>query len=148
MVELLQAKPSTSLETGSEIGYELPGFEGLASLVIDQRRKLPTYSGNETGTTIDIDELLRSPRAVSAGWNRADWEPVTARASESVEGTALTHPSRRMEWATPRKRGRRISLREAWELAGRVFEEAEARRQKSREIEAREFFGSPDDEPK
>jgi len=145
MVELLQAKPSTSLGTGPGIGYEPLGFESLASLVIDQRRKLPAYSGSETGTTIDIDDLTRFARAVSAGWSRTDWEPVMARTFWLVEVTTLTHPSKCTEWASPTKPGRRISLREAWEQAGRVFEEAEARRQKSREIEAREFFGSPND---
>lgn len=146
MLELFQTRAITSLETGLGIGYEVPGIESLASLVFDQRRKAADYSGDETGVTVDTQNMLALAVAASSGWKRTDWETVMPCPYLEPDVTTGTFRPKRMEWASPRKPGRRVSLREAWEQVGRMFEEAEARRQKSREIEAREFFGSPDDE--
>jgi hypothetical protein len=146
MLELLQATPITSLETESGIGYEVPGIESLASLVLDQRRKVQDYSGDETGATVDAQNIMALAGAASSGWRRTDWEAEMLRPYVELDVTTWTFRSKRMGWGRPARLGRKVSLREAWEQVGRMFEEAEARRQKSREIEAREFFGLPDDE--
>jgi hypothetical protein len=148
MVGLAQAEPDTLLETGHGSRSRIPDFEGLASVVMDIRKERRGYSDDETGWTLEIDGLSGIVPAVLIGWRRTDWEPVTVTtyAFEPTEATTLTrHRARRAEWSRHGKPGRRISLREAWELAGRVFDEAEARRQESREGEARQFFGATDD---
>jgi len=146
MLEFLKARPITSLETESGISYEIPGIESFASLVFDQQRQVRDYSSDEAGTTADTQNIAALAGAASSGWRRTDWEAEMLRPYVELDVTTWTFRSKRMGWGKPARIGRKVSLREAWEQVGRLFEEAEARRQKSREIEAREFFGLPDDE--
>jgi len=77
-----------------------------------------------------------------------DWLAANLRTLVSKHVQVITD-SETKSWVvsepSPRgsaRRGQKITLREAWDQAGRVFEEAQWRRKQQREEEARQFLST------
>jgi len=146
-------------ETQTETRYKPPlsdplGREAIAKLMEGTmplfafRAQATSDSGNiaipeEAGlavTPIGMGSYFVDPLAIRTAFDLAGDIPVRTRTS--------TRPSEISPFKRPERTelGRVISLEEAWEHAGQVFREAEARRKQARENEARTFLNDFENE--
>jgi hypothetical protein len=88
------------------------------------------YAGAQSGVGFFFVDLLEGGTAFDLSYEI----PVKTRTSTTSSEASVSRRPERTEL------GRVISLEEAWEHAGQVFREAEARRKHAREIEARTFL--------
>lgn len=128
--------------TRRETGTELSDFgdREIVRLVLSQRKRgeespLAVCEANTGETPEDELRFYKGWQVPSLGY----FLPFRA----IVWTQASTETSTRISRPAARQGGRSVSLREAWELAGRVLEEAQTRRQQAREKEAAIFLLLP-----
>ena len=103
-------------------------------------------SGAVTGLSSEtLAPHLESRHAPSFLENIGKWVLAVTAATAPVVFYDVRHEllrssSSSLIWPSPKRRGRIISFKEAWDQAGRVLLEAEARRAAHREVEARQWL--------